>query len=207
MYNEEFSTWDAVQSIDDTKGLTRAGFIQWMLPSEDIDEGTVNSVKKYWAKITVGTATSAIVLRAISGLFSDDNELLKEFPKILDAQFLLGQPNHLLIHETCRNDIVQHFRRRGMRRLKNDCYWKKFSHWDVMDIDEVKTAATYLALSKIFHNVANSAKQEDNWSSKSSYYKKEYDKAIDNAYLTWDKYSNGAVDDNQTQHNEIIFHR
>ena len=148
-----------------------------------------------------------MVLRALSGLFSDDNELVKEFPKILDSQFLLGQTNHLLIHETVRNDIVQHFRKKGIRRITSEGFWKKFSHWDIMDVDEVKTAATYLALSKIFSNVSNSAKAEDAWTAKSREYKKKYDSAIDIAYMTWDKYSNGAVNEEQTRHPEVILTR
>jgi hypothetical protein len=207
MYNESYSSWDSVYLLDDTKGLTRAGFLQWELPDTSLCECFVNGLKKYWVKITVSVNTSAVVFRAISGLFSDDNELIKEFPKIMDPQFLLGQTNHLLIHETCRNDIVQHFRKLGMRRVKKDAYWSKFSHWDIMDIDEVKTAATYLALSKIFSNVANSAKSDDNWTAKSAYYRKKYSEQIDLSYLTWDKYSNGAVNEEQTRQPEVTFHR
>lgn len=208
LYDSTTSSWNSVSSIDDTKGFTRAGFVQWILPT-DHQQVTcnVNSISNYWSKITVSAATSATVFRAISGIFSDDNELVKEFPKIMDASFLLGQSNHFLIHETCRNDIVQYFRRKGMKRLGNDCYWKKFSHWDIMDIDEIKTAATYLALSKIFNNVSNSAKEGDNWTAKSREYKKAYDKAIDVAYLTWDQLSNGAINESQARTAELSFSR
>lgn len=195
MYNSSTAAWDSLTSCDDTKGLTRAGFVSWILSSSPMpSESTVNSIEKYWHKFTVSAATSSIVLRSISGLFSDDIELQKEFPTILGTEFLKGQSNHYLIHETVRNDIVQEFRKRGMRRQGNDGYWKKFTCYDIMDVDEVRTAATYLALSKVFNNVANSGKDDDNWKRKSGEYFRKYQQAINTAYVTWDKYSDGSKD-------------
>lgn len=192
MYNSSISTYDNVVSLDDTKGFTRSGFITWILP-DNCSLSNVNSISKYWVRISVDTSTSAMVVRAISSLFSDDRELKKEFPSIMNSNFLLGgTTDHYMIHESCRNDIVTYFRKKGMRRLGKDGYMKKFSAFDIMDIDEVRTAATYLALSKIFSNIANSANSEDNWLAKSNAYAKKYTTSIESAYLTWDTASDGA---------------
>lgn len=206
MFNSSINAWDVVQSTDDTAGFTRSGFITWILPLQ-MAPAQVNTVSNYWVKINVDSSTTATVFRAISALFSDDRELKKEFPSIMNSNFLLGgTTDHYLIHETCRNDIVQYFRKKGLRRLGNDCNMKKFMAFDIMDIDEVRTAATYMALSKIFSNVANSANAEDNWLAKSKMYKKMADEALNTAYLTWDTMSDGAKN-NQSQIANITLHR
>jgi hypothetical protein len=206
MFNANINAWDVVQSSDDTAGFTRSGFLSWILPDQ-ISLASVNTVSQYWVKINVDTSTTAMVVRAVSALFSDDRELKKEFPSILNSNFLLGgTTDHYLIHETCRNDIVQYFRKKGLRRLGADAIRKKFMAFDIMDIDEVRTAATYLALSKIFSNVANSANEEDNWLAKSRKYKKMSDEALNTAYLTWDHSSDGAKNE-QDQIANITLHR
>jgi hypothetical protein len=40
-------------------------------------------------------------------------------------------------------------RNRGLRTVRNG-YYKRLTFWDLLDIQEVRLAATYLALSKIF---------------------------------------------------------
>jgi hypothetical protein len=161
----------------------------------------------FWHRFSVSVSTSAVVYRAISALFSDDRELKKEFPSIMGTNFLLGgTTDHYLIHETCRNDIVQYFRKKGLRRLGADSFMKKFMAYDIMDVDEVRTAATYLALSKIFSNVANSANEEDNWLAKSKTYKKMAEEALNTAYITWDTVSDGAKNE-QSQVANITLHR
>jgi hypothetical protein len=125
----------------------------------------------------------------------------------MGTTFLIGgTTDHYLIHETCRNDIVNYFRKKGLRRLGVDGYRKKFSAFDIMDIDEVKTAATYLALSKIFQNVGNSANNEDNWIAKSKYYRNASNDAINTAYITWDTASDGSKNE-QSQIANITLHR
>ena len=204
MFNN--GTWNTQKSIDDTSGLTRSGFVTWEIPNQPI-VCNVNSTSMFWVRFSVTVSTSATVFRAISSLFSDDRELKKEFPSILNTNFLIGgSTDHYMIHETCRNDIVQYFRKKGLRRLGQDCFMKKFMAFDIMDIDEVRTAATYLALSKIFSNVANSANAEDNWSAKSKMYKKMTDEALNTAYLTWDALSDGAKN-SQSQIANITLHR
>lgn len=206
MFDANINAWDNVVSLDDTAGLTRSGFVTWELPVQ-ISLAAVNTVSKYWVRFSVDTSTSAMVIRAISSLFSDDRELKKEFPSISGAQFLLGgTTDHYLIHESCRNDIVSYFRRKGYRRLDANGTRKKFSAFDIMDIDEVRQAATYLALSKIFKNCGNSANNEDNWIAKSNSYSKMYTEAINLAYLTWDRNSDGSKDE-QSQVYSVNFTR
>jgi hypothetical protein len=62
----------------------------------------------------------------------------------------------------------------------------------MLDIQEVRLASTYLALSKIFENVAN-ADKEDNWRVKANLYSNKFKSAIDLAFITFDRLQNGDV--------------
>jgi hypothetical protein len=57
----------------------------------------------------------------------------------------------------------------------------------LVDIQEVRLAACHLALSKIFLLVANASDASDRWLMKAKQHKAEYDKAIDVAFLTYDR--------------------
>ena len=185
------SGWITPSFLDDTKGFTRSGFIHWELPETGVVASTVNGLEQLWHRISVSTDSEEMTVNAISALFADDNELVKEFPDILDASFLLGKASHILIHESCRDEIVQTFRNRGLRTIRNS-YYKRLTHWDIMDVQEVRLAARYLALSKVFENVAN-YDDKDNWRKKSRMYMDKYEKAINLAFLTWDRLQDGSI--------------
>lgn len=183
--------WFTPTFLDDTKGFTRSGFISWELPEEGVIATYVNGAELYWHRLSVSTDSDEMTVNAISALFCDDNDLVKEFPDILDTSFLLGKASHILIHEASRDEIVQLFRNRGLRTIRN-AFYKRLTFWDIMDVQEVRMAARYLALSKIFENVANYDK-DDNWRQKSRMYQAKYERAIDLAYLTWDRLQDGSI--------------
>lgn len=183
--------WVAMPLLDDTKGLTRTGHIQWSLPETLTTANTVNGVLQCWIRLQVSLSTSAMIVRGISALFSDDRDLAREFSKINDAGFRLGAPDHILIHEAARDEIVQMLRNRGLRTVRNG-YYKRLTFWDLLDIQEVRLAATYLALSKIFENVAN-ASENDNWRVKSKMYYGKFEKAFELAFLAYDRLQDGNV--------------
>jgi hypothetical protein len=185
------SGWVTPSSLDDTKGFTRSGFISWELPETGVVASTVNGMEMLWHRLAVSTDSEEMTVIAVSALFADDNELVKEFPDILDTSFLLGKPNHILIHESCRDEIVQRFRNQGLRTVRNS-YYRRLTHWDIMDVQEVRMAARYLALSKIFENVAN-YDDKDNWRQKSRMYWNKFEKAVDLAFLTWDRLQDGSI--------------
>ena len=186
------SGWtDVLAILDDTVGLTRSGLVQWALPENTLPCQVNNIDGLYWIRLKVSIATSAVVYAAISALFSDDVDLAREFPKIMDAGFLLGKTNHYLIHEGVRDAIVAKFRNRGLKRLATSAVLRRVTCWDLLDIQEVRQAATFLALSKIFDNISNSADDKDNWKSKSREYAKRATSELDIAYLTFDRISDG----------------
>jgi hypothetical protein len=186
--------YETFQHLDDSLGLTRAGNVTWLYPdTRDGIESTVNGIKLHWLKVKVSVDTSAMVLKTLSGLFSDDRDLEREFPKINEAGFRLGKTDHILIHESARDEIVQQLRNRGLRTVSPSlAVYRRLVFWDMLDIQEVRLASTYLALSKIFENVAN-ADKEDNWRVKANLYSNKFKSAIDLAFITFDRLQNGDV--------------
>jgi len=197
------SSWVEAYSVDDTKGFTRSGFISWDLPLDDAEKVTVNSEELWWVRLSVTVNTSAVALQAVSGVFSDDAELKKEFPRIMDTGFLLGQTSHALIHEATRDEIVQKFRNKGVRSKFADKY-RRLTFWDLMDFQELKQGATLLALSKILSNVADSGKG-DNWGAKSSMFAKKADLALDLAFTTYDRW--GESDEDVASDTTVVYLR
>lgn len=189
------SGWVTPKFLDDTKGFTRDGFISWELPQSGVVANTVNGTEQLWHRLTFSTDSEEIEATAISTIFSDDTDLVKDFPDILDSGFLLGETTHNLIHETVRDEIVQLFRNRGLRTIRNG-YYRRLTYWDIMDSQEVRLAARHLALSKIFENVANYDK-DDNWRKKSISFLGKYEREIDLAFLTWDRLQDGAINDSR----------
>jgi hypothetical protein len=184
------SGWTSLSVLDDTMGFTRNGLIQWQMPEENYgEEVTVNSIKMKWMRLSVTASTTAMVVRAVSYLFSDDNDLKREFSQIMDASFLLGASNHFLIHESSRDEIVQKIRNRGIRTIRNALY-RRLTFWDLLDVQEVRLASTYLTLSKIFYNVSK-ASEDDDWAIKSKQFTKKFQDAFDVAFVTYDKMQDG----------------
>jgi hypothetical protein len=183
---------ETLQLLDDTKGLTRIGGLTWIYPDARLGvETVVNGIKLHWLKITVSHDTSEMIIKAISGLFSDDRDIAREFAKINESGFRLGQPDHILTHESARDELVQMLRNRGLRTVSQSlAVYRRLVFWDLLDIQEVRLAATYLALSKIFENVAN-ANSDDNWRVKSNIFRGKADKAFELAFITFDRMQDG----------------
>lgn len=157
------SEWLSIEAIDDTKGFTRDGFIT--INSEAIwNASTYSDFYGCHLRLSVAEDTSAMVVQAINILLSDDRELVKEFPAITQTDFKLGATSFNPIHQSVRDGIIQDLRNQGVRKIDGSI----FDAFDLVDIEEVRLAATYMALSKIFMNVSDNP--EDNWRVKSVYY-------------------------------------
>jgi len=179
------TSWNYCRRVDDTKGFTRSGGIQWELP-ETHSEATVDGERLFWVRLSVGVSTSAMTVKALSQLFSDDRDLLTLNPRILDADFLLGQSSHELHHVAARDEIVQLFRNRGARgKAATKTLYTNLTFWDLCDVQQVRLASAHLAASKVFMVVANSGQQDDRWLAKARYHNGEYDKAIKLAFTSF----------------------
>lgn len=204
------TTWKAIEGLhDDTQGFTRSGFIQWdrnqgetASSAPDWEETTVNSIEQYWIRFRPSSSWNALTeITAINIVFSDDESLKNVFPLILEAKFLQDETTHIRQHVAARDMIVQRFRNKDYYKSSSQVPTgeiKNITAWDLLDIDEVKQGATYLALANIFMNASDSP--DDVWAQKSMYYKDLYEKQINIARLSLDANDNGTV-----QQAEVVY--
>lgn len=188
------TTWTAITDFtDDTEGFSRAGCIQWERELDDNATTTVDGKTKYWYRWRGGTNTSGLVLAGVNILFSDDYEMSLEQPYINNAEFLGDETSHIKIHAAVRNEIIQKFRNKNYLKTEADGTRADINAWDLLDIHEVKLAATYLAISKIYYNMSDNP--EDVWESKAAVYNDKFNKYIELARLTVDTDDDGLISD------------
>ena len=129
----ENNEWVAVADIlDETKGLTKDGFITWTpdkhegwtqddtVDSNDNEEveglGGVRIYDRYWARFSVSSDVSASTsILWIGNLFAVDNDLRTEYPELLDSKYLDAwesgkidwQEQHYRAAEIVINDLIK----------------------------------------------------------------------------------------------------
>jgi hypothetical protein len=181
-----------VNMIDETNGLSRSGFIQFDRPT-DIGLTTVNSQLKYWYSIGFDVDVE-ITINGIGIVFADDNDLKKYVPEILDDSFLTGnQTTHILTHIAVRNQIISELRQKYYK--VSNTSRENLTFWDLLDIEQFNTAATYLALSMIYSNVSDTI--DDKWDQQSKKWYGRYQDAIKISWATIDTNNNGQPDSSE----------
>lgn len=191
------STWGAVEGLyDDSKAFQRSGFIKWNRNQENEAKTSVNSIETYWYRISPNATLTECTFQAITGLFTDDQDLEIEVPDITDSAHLAGKTSHFNSHLSSRNDIIQALRNQGNKTLNHSTGEDKdLTVWDVLDIDQLKQASTYLALSKIYFNFSDEI--DDKFSEKSNSFYNKYEKAFKLAFLNLDVNDNGIQEPNE----------
>lgn len=199
------SAWTTVlNKSDDTFGLFRSGFIRWDKEdsngSSDQAENEVNSIAKHWYRLRPSVDRTAIVISGINLVFSDDYELSLEQPFISDSEFLGNESSHIKTHAAVKREIMQKFRNKNYLKLNQISGDKEdINGWDLHDIEEVRLAATYLALSKIYYQMSDNP--EDIWGMKSQDYQSKFDKYINIARLSLDTNDDGLTDAGENKAN------
>jgi hypothetical protein len=177
---------------DETKALQRDGFVQWDRNQSNEDLTTVNSLEKYWYRVAFGADTSAVIFKGINIVFSDDQDIKKEFFEY--EEFLpTGETTFLLNHVSARDEIIQHIRNSGRyKQNQSSGRNKDINAFDVHKINQLNKASTYLVLSNIFANVLSDP--DGLYREKQSYYRNKYTSAMDLFYLDLDTDDDGISD-------------
>lgn len=178
---------------DDTLGVYRSGFIQWPKEQTDQAKSTVDSREMYWYRFKPSVDRTAIVISGLNLVFSDDYQLSLEQPLINTTEFLGDEVSHIKSHVASKEQIIQKFRNSDYVVTDIDGNKQNLNIWDLHDIQEVRLAATYLALSKIYYNMSDDA--EDVWNVKSKDFNSKYEKFIQIARLSVDINDDGIIDD------------
>jgi len=198
IYNGEI--WQAVDNfLDETINGTRSGFIGWK-KRNGWGPSTIQNDNLYWVRFSFTEEFSAKI-RAINILFSDDNDLRGELQS-LDKYLAQGQKSFAPSHQSVRNDIVQTLRNKGKIKYGKGCSsLEKITKWDLLDIDEVKTASKYFVLEKIFWQASSAP--NDKFSERQNQSKGMAEKAFDLLYLSLDE-NNSGKESGQMNRPQII---
>jgi hypothetical protein len=187
--------WASVATSDETKGWTRSGFMLW--DSEGMESTAVNTITKYYIRLTPSVNHSATVLRGINLVFSDDNAMKSEFFEISNSNILpAGEVSHIGTHVASRNYII-HQLRNHYTKTDSAGVVEKINQFDLFDVFEVREAATFLSLAKIFFNLSDN--QEDHWWLKYREYQDKYEQKMIMARMTIDQNDDGIADSSEKQ--------
>ena len=187
------SNWVNASFRDDTKGMTRSGYISF--DKTDMSSTEVNGETLYWIRYSVPVSTTAMIISGINIVFSDDACLKSEAAEVLDDCLYVGGFNsHIVTHVAARNHILQDLINCGF--LKGSCDNPQgYTQFDLLNIQEVKQAACYLALSKIFIRMADS--QDSIWFIKYQEYARKYEDTMKQVRLTLDSDDDGTADEDE----------
>ncbi len=190
------ATWTTLTTARDlTKGLTRSGWVSWDRPS-DWAAHAVNGVTAFWVRAAPSVLHTATVLSGLNLIFADDFDLKTEFPNVQDAAFLpSGAVSHINTHVAVRNQMIQDLRNKGYIKTDLDGNWINLIPWDLHDVEEVRQAATSLALSKIFFQYSDNP--QDHWMAKSTFYEAKYKATLELLKVSFDADDDGEVDSNE----------
>lgn len=213
-YDQDAAAFTNVTNlVDETKGFTRSGFIQFQNPASDIsgtvwDTTTVNSVERYWVEITFSASFSAgTALKGMNIVYSDDKDMNRVYDGVTNF-FRSGTTTGILYHEQARREIVQALRKDGHFKMRlgaqnNDGMPAQIDEWDLHAIEEVNLWSTYLSMSYLFENLSTQA--DDNWARLSAKYYLKAQEMKQAYYLTLDLNDDGVVDSDERLGTQNIF--
>lgn len=197
-------TWEALTGFhDDTTAFKRSGFLQWERNLSDEVVTTVNGSEMFWYRFKTALDTSPISFDGINMVFSDDEDLRRELFEVT-KWIPPGENSHILTHVASRDEMVQAIRNNGNKKL-NGVTRKDITAFDLLDIEQVKTASTYLAMSKIFSAITDDP--DDTYRQKSLQYRTMYDGAMNLVYLNIDSDDDGERDESENmamQSNRLV---
>lgn len=192
------SSWVAVSYLrDETQGLTRSGFLFW--DKSKMQKSAVGGKEKFYVRISLNNDSTEITFRGINLVLADDVSLRSNFPPIIGSDmYPVGESSHILTHVSARDEILMELRKRYQKhRPDSEIVWEMINVWDLIDIFELREAACYLALAKIFFNLSDNP--EDHWYKKYTHWSNKYQAAFEVAYLSIDKDGDGKDDIEEVQ--------
>ncbi len=181
--------------IDRTIGLNNSGKISW---ETDIDlqiKATRFGKELYWYRLSLDEDAALTVFSGINVLFSNDKDLVEEFPGIME-QLPEGMVSFVNFHASSMKDIVQ------VLRKKYSAGTNLLTQYDLLDQEEVHLASKFLALSKIFEWLSDAP--ADKWEQKSRSYYNKYADYINNITLTIDTNDDGKVQEDERANIQFV---
>lgn len=173
---------------DHTRGFYRSGFLKFNRVQDGISLYEIADKTEYWYRFRSEVLLESLKIEGVGLVFSDDIQLQREVPLITDVSFLGSRKSHILAHTAARDEIIQKFRNKDYI-VRNGGKYRNLEVFDLHDIDEVRLASVYLALSKIYLNSSDSP--TDTWADKANLYRDYFNKYINIARLSVDVNDDG----------------
>jgi hypothetical protein len=190
------SGYESVVGLKDlTFGLSTPGFVSWNNKQVGQVKSELYGEELYWYQVTASSSHD-IIFRGISTLFSDDYDLIAVYPSILN-HLPEGQESFVRFHEEAAKDIIIDFRRTGIvidGKMSNPIVRKQLDAFDLLNKEEVRDAAKYFTLSKIFAWLSDAP--GDKWENLAAKYEAEAAGSL-TPLITIDQNDNGLIDEEE----------
>ena len=184
--------------VDSSKGFTRSGFLRWS-KGTDWASTIINSETLFWIRLRPSvTHDVGTIVQGLNTVFSDDNDLAEDYR---DINSFLCSPDVSFIatHQSVRKDIIQKIRNQGTIKTNSatSSALAEITQWDLLNIDQLRSASKYYVLEKVFFNSSDSV--DGKYFQLSRDYKIKGDEAFNLFLLTIDKDNDGTLDSNESQ--------
>ena len=186
------SAWVAANSRDETKNLSRNGFITWNKGSMELS--TIEGENLAWVRLSVDVDSSAIVFNGINIVFTDKATIQHEF---YELDTIIQDANLIGKLVASRNEIMDRLAQRGYVKLDSDAKVQDLTPFDLHDVYQIRSAATNMTLAKIFLSLSDN--MDDHWWSKYEVYHKRAMDALQLYKLDVDVDDDGVDDETEGQ--------
>lgn len=173
---------------DDTKAFKRSGFNTFEKPDSWVAE-EINGITAYWVKIT-SPDVFTVEFQGCNLVFADDTDLKTEIRNI-DILLAKGDTSFIAYHQGVRDEIIQTLRNGGHLKESEDQV-AELTKWDLLDFGEIRNAAKYLCLAKIFFDVSKN--NDDKYYGRFRDFQGMYGNAFDTYILKLDTKDDGIYD-------------
>jgi len=189
---------------DQTKGFSRSGFLSWdrSRVTDNWVESDVNGESQFWVEIEFNSSTT-VDIQGLNLVFSSDYLMDIKNPFVLDY-LAKNDTSFIRYHVAARDEIVQTLRNGGYIKMPGaiqDLFFQpsvnrqNITKWDLLDIEEVREAATFKAIAMVFFNESRNV--EDKAYNLYRQYQGKYGESFKLYYLSLDKDDDGKEDSNE----------
>lgn len=197
---------DVPNLSEETKGFTREGFISFDRPELNSQattawkKTTVDNVELFWLVITTDTNHNAATeLNAVGILFANEQDIIEERSNITSKHAQDERTKTWVTkHQAARNEIVQSIRNQGKNKVAigsnlEPSRFLDITPFDFLRLDQIRQAAKWLCLAKIFMNELSDA-ADDKWMGLGEQFMDNYTAAFDVFLLSLDSDDDGEED-------------
>ena len=203
-------TLDALKDVpnlnEETDGFTREGFITFDRPELNSQATTawkpttIDNLELFWLVITTDTSHDVITeVNAFNILFANDQDLIQERSNIV-SKHAQKEPTKTWVikHQAARDEIVQAIRTQGKKKVRDTgvlvpSRFLDITAFDFLRLGQIRQAAKWLALAKIFKNELSDA-ADDKWMVLGDEFESKFDDAFDLFLLSLDTDDDGEED-------------